>query len=67
MADGDTQNLTFEAEERRRTCLSAASTFVLHNLLLPWEAVDYAKYLEDYLATGKVPLEPKPKAKRTLH
>lgn len=61
------------AEGRRRVCLTTAVQMLLHNLLLSWEVVDYAKYLEDYLRDGTVPREedlpapPKPKKKPKLH
>lgn len=62
------------AEGRRRVCLTTGIQLLMHNLLLPWEVVDYAKYLEDYLKYGTVPRDevlavktaPK-KAKRKLH
>lgn len=61
------------AEGRRRVCLTTAVQMVHTHLLLPWEAVDYSKYLEDYLTTGTVPREevlstkPDKPAKRKLH
>lgn len=60
------------AEGRRRVCLTTAVTMVMHSLLLPWEAADYAKYMEDYLREGIVPrdevLDAKaPKPERKVH